>query len=222
VEGAANCNLNYDLLNKNYTYSFELVSPYNRVVVPYKEIKLYHTGTRNNITLEELNEDIGVQKPKQYRFDTLTDAISSVQNMPFSEEGYVVVDANWNRVKIKSPAYLAIHRLHNNGNINKKSILELVRKNDHHEFLSYFPEYTEYFKKIEDIYVDYLEKLHKDIEDVSSQTFATRKDYALYVKELTNPNLFFAMLDGKITKETWRKYILELPIDKMAEYLKLI
>jgi hypothetical protein len=213
--------LDFNRLEKHKTYSIELVSPYNRVIIPYSEIKLYHTGTRNNITLEECNDDIGIEKPKEYSFNSLNDVIEMAKTLPFSEEGYVVVDGNWNRIKVKSPAYLAVHHLHNNGNLNKKRVLELIRTNEHHEYLSYFQEHKEFFDKIEKVYQIYLEKIKKDVEDVSSQIFLTRKDYALYVKKLTNPDLLFSMLSGKITKDDWMKYILEMKIENLVDYLKL-
>ena len=37
-------NLNFDLLNKKYSYSFVLQHPDNRIVVPFTEMKLYLTN----------------------------------------------------------------------------------------------------------------------------------------------------------------------------------
>ena len=42
----------FSVMDKDYTYMFELVSPYNRIVVPYETIDIYHIGTRNNKTGE--------------------------------------------------------------------------------------------------------------------------------------------------------------------------
>jgi hypothetical protein len=39
-----------DKLNTDYTYMFELVGPYNRVVIPYEESALYFLGARNKYT----------------------------------------------------------------------------------------------------------------------------------------------------------------------------
>src|SRR5690606_13664662 len=101
-------------LDTDYTYMFELVSPYNRVVIPYTETKLYHIGSRNNKTLKEEELDIGIEKPKEYSLSTLEDCLWATERMLFSEEGYVVVDNQYNRVKIKSPNYVAAHHLKNN------------------------------------------------------------------------------------------------------------
>lgn len=78
--------------------------------------------------------------------------------MPFNEEGYVVVDKEYNRVKIKSPAYVNAHRLINNKVINTEKVLDLIIQNEQSEFLSYFPEYTEIFKSIQNNYIFMLNK----------------------------------------------------------------
>jgi RNA ligase len=220
-EAATNCGLDLERLNHDYTYIFELVSPYNRVVVPYNEISIYHTGTRNNITLRELDLDIGVKKPKSYGFNTQAEVLAMSSALPFSEEGYVVVDANWNRIKVKGPAYVAIHHLKNNGVINKKRALALIMLNEHEEFLSYFETYKPFFTVIEDAFKQYLDKIKSDLGSVENVVFTTKKDYALTVKSMTCPTLMFLIWDGKVKKEDWEKYLRSLPADKVIDYLKI-
>ena len=41
--------------------------------------------------------------PKEYNFHSAQDVINAAKELPWDEEGYVVVDADFNRVKIKSP-----------------------------------------------------------------------------------------------------------------------
>ena len=50
-------------LDKNTTYILELTSPENRVVVPYNNYHLRHTGTRDNTTGEEYRGYIGLSVP---------------------------------------------------------------------------------------------------------------------------------------------------------------
>jgi len=221
MEGANKRALDFEALNKDYTHMFELVGPYNRVVVPYKDIAITHTGTRDNRTLEELDIDLGVPKPKSYGFKAPEDVLAMAAALPFSEEGYVVVDANWNRIKIKGPAYVAVHHLKNNGDINKKRALALVMLNEQEEFLSYFPEYKTYFDVITDAFNTYLGKVKADIDSIEGKVFETRKEYALTVKGMTNSALMFFIMDGRVKKEDWEKHIRSLPSDKVVEYLHL-
>ena len=122
--------LDFDILNKDYTYIFELVSPLNRVVIKYSEIEIYHIGTRNNLTGEELVEDIGIKKPKAYPLTSLKDCIDAAaalnkdcDKFDLLNEGFVVVDGNWNRIKIKSPDYVLIHHALNGGILSRRKSL---------------------------------------------------------------------------------------------------
>lgn len=133
--------LDYDKLNKNYTYIFELTSPNNQIVVPYKETTMWHIGTRNNITGKELIVDIGMPKPKEYPLYSLDDCIAFAKTFSASEhEGFVVVDKNWNRVKVKSPDYIAAHHLKNNAILTPRKIIDLILEGEVEEYLNYFPE----------------------------------------------------------------------------------
>ena len=127
----------FNKLNKNYTYIFELVSPYNKIVVEYSIIKLYHTGTRNNITGEEYDIFIGVQRPQRFPISTFEEAITAAANLNASAsdvkaEGFVVVDKNWHRIKIKSPEYLAAHHDWNNVSylLSKNIAVRIALDND--------------------------------------------------------------------------------------------
>lgn len=220
-EAAVEC-LDYSLLNKDHTYMFELVSPFNRVVVPYKETKIYHIGTRDNKTFKELDVDIGVPKPQAYRFNSLPEVLDSAKNLPFNEEGYVVVDKNWNRIKIKSPAYVSVHHLANNGRVNKKRIIELIMINEHEEFLVYFPEYKEHVDKVLTDMENFYKKIEQDIEKFLSKNYIDRKALALdVIKNATHQGVIFAIKDGKFSKENYRDYFRNLftPYEKMMGFL---
>ena len=187
--------LNFANLNTDYTYMFELVSPYNRVVVPYPETNIYHIGTRNIKTLEELDVDIGVKKPKHYPLKTLQDCLAATNQMPFSEEGYVVVDRNWNRVKIKSPAYVAAHHLKNNGVITKSRIVAMLRQNEQEEFLNYYPEFRDAFDDVKAKIELFIKNMTEVLESVKH--IEKRKEFALIATKTKCPAFLFAWLDGK-------------------------
>ena len=215
-EAKKNSGLDFNRLDEGKTYMFELVSPYNKIIVPYTETKLYHIGTRDRWTFEESNEDIGVEKPKEYSLHTIEECIEATKNMPFNEEGYVVVDKNWNRIKIKSPAYVAAHHLKGNGELNIISLIELLRTNETEEFLTYFPEYREiiesYKNKIENI----INELDKNIRELYGIRFETQKDFALAVKDLPFASYYF------LWKQKWtlpRDWFWSLTNNKIKEIL---
>lgn len=211
-------------LNKNYTYIFEMVHPLTRVVIPYKEGNVFHIGTRNNLTGEELVLDIGIEKPKEYSFDSLEDVIDITKTMPYSEEGYVVVEYNGNntrRVKVKSPSYVAVHHMKNNGVVTYNRIMELILKNEQSEFLSIFDEYKPYFDKAEAKYLELLEISQKEINSVREKEFETRKDFALAVKDFHCPDFYFKVLKGEYDWYDFKKFLFDKGSNKVVEILKL-
>ena len=144
-------NFRLDTLSKRATYVFELTTPYNIVVKPHGESSVTLLAARYNDTLEEATYEqliecahaIHVPLVKSYDLNAkdFGALIRTFEGMPWSEEGYVVVDANFNRVKIKNPAYLAVHHL--KGKTAEHNILTIVKSNEIEEFASTFPERKE-------------------------------------------------------------------------------
>lgn len=120
----------FDRLDKSTTYIFELVSPYTRVVIDYGKSSLYHLGTRNNITGAESEVDIGIKKPKAYDIGSLDGCISAARALnggdEVDQEGFVVVDAAWRRVKVKSPDYIMMNHLKQTNEVSKYNCLALL------------------------------------------------------------------------------------------------
>ena len=233
-----------NFLNRDYTYIFELVSPKNRIVIEYPETKLYHTGTRSNVTGEEFNIDIGIDKPKAYNLTSLEDCIDAAeklnkiaedQKLAIQYEGFVVVDKDYHRIKIKSPDYLLIHHSFNNGVISKKRILKLIKENELEEYLTYFPQYRkileEYKERYDNLfieiyaYVDFAKELYKECNSVKEFALAISKDkYKMFafdcvlgdktieeaINSLWDSKLLHYMgIDDNITKEKAKKINLE-------------
>ncbi|MCK9416961.1 hypothetical protein M0Q97_09915 [Candidatus Dojkabacteria bacterium] len=211
----------YASLNKDYTYIFEMVNPLSKVVIAYNKPDVYHIGTRNNITLEELDVDINIHKPKNYFFNSLEDVILMAKNLPFSYEGYVVVDKNWNRIKIKSPSYLAVSRIKNNGALSAKKIMEIILKNEQSEVLAIFPEYTEYFNFVEEIFLKFKNKALLDIEEIRNLKFESKKEFAIKATKTQISPFLFNVYDGKMNYDDFNLYLLEYGSEKLVNLLKI-
>lgn len=62
---------------------------------------------------------------------------------PHIQEGFVIVDKNWNRRKLKSTAYVGLALINaKNLNFNEKHMLRIVRQNETDEFLVYYPQWS--------------------------------------------------------------------------------
>lgn len=147
---------NFASCKHNFCFTFELVSPYNKVVIDYPETKVYILSIRNLDTFKEVDDldmrdfsnYMAVERPQVYNLNNEADYRKVVEQMPEGHEGIVVRDAAGHRVKIKTLLYFQMHKAKNNGVITLERIVDLIRANDHHEFLSYFPEYTDIFDNV--------------------------------------------------------------------------
>lgn len=201
--------------------SFGKKKCYLRIVVPYKEVKLYHIGSRNNYTLIEEDLDIGIEKPQKYNIHTLEECLQVAENLPFSEEGYVVVDAYWNRVKIKSPAYVAAHHLKNNGVITYSRVLDMIKVGGDDDFISIYPEYREVFKTVKDKLISFIDDCLEVLREFNGVEFETRKEFANWAMTKRFPSLLFLLLDKKIgkTSDDVGNYILSIDSDRLLKMI---
>jgi hypothetical protein len=166
-------------------------------------------GNRKNSSFIFVCEQCGDQlhlmfdnKILKNKLNTLETTIENAKQLPYEKEGYVVIDKNWNRVKIKSPSYVAVHHLKNNGVTSGKRLLLVIMKGEKEEFLNYFPEYTEEFEKLEKKYNFYYSQLEKNVIDFKSKNFNDRKEFALWAKNQINPQLLFMLKDKKVSSIT--------------------
>ena len=141
-----------ECLEHDFTYMFELVGPYNRVVTPYDISDLYFLGARNKFSGTVLNctginaTKLGVgdvKVPESYMLTSLDECIKIAEKLTWDQEGFVVVDANDNRVKVKSPAYVKAHFARNNNVITRKHLINVILSNEVEEFLCYAADYKE-------------------------------------------------------------------------------
>ena len=161
LEKNGNPQLFFDSLDPQYTYMFELTSPETRVTIEYSDTAIYYLGARNIATLEEVpvpwfcaTSDLSyfIRLPKQYHLHSLESCIEAVNAMGADEEGFVVCDSHFNRVKIKSPEYLIAARIRNNNAITVKRVLEAMRAGYIDDFYAYAPDYQGF---IDDVLLSY-------------------------------------------------------------------
>lgn len=206
-------------LNKENTYIFELVSPYNRIFIRYDTNAIYHIGTRNNCTGQESAEDIGIMHPESFPLNSLQECLTAVKNLnhgcdtdQIRQEGFVVVDMNYNRIKIKTPEYLLQHRMMTSENISKKDILAMLLSPDvtTEGFCKASPDNAHIIK-----YYDYrLEELIHDAKALCLLADALKDEYgndrkaiAGYLKGQKLSSVAFRHLDTRDkAEEIIRKY----------------
>ena len=222
--------LRLPIFNKDYTFVFELVSPETQVVVKYPKPHLYHIGTRNNISGQEMDSDIGIEKPKEYPLKSLDDCVTAAGELNKSDdgqvhgvkkEGFIVVDGNWNRIKVKSPDYLMLHRMSSNANFSKERIISMIRDGSVsiQDICEDFPNFAHYFKfydfKISEL--EYQAKVFCDLTDRIFEEYShERKAVANIIKKHRLAPIGFMHLDSG---KTGQDILNNLPINKYCKYI---
>jgi hypothetical protein len=111
------------------TYLFELTTPFNQVVVRHESCGLWLLGSRDTATGAEFypTAEHGIPAAPSHPCESMGDLVTLTTSRPPTEsEGVVVVDAGFRRVKVKSPAYVALHGLKDSCASSPRRLLELI------------------------------------------------------------------------------------------------
>lgn len=208
---------NYD---PGFTYMFELVGPSNRHVCRYDSNALILLGIRNKSTGEEISpytvldaEKYGVYTAANKPINDLVDLIAYCETInPLDGEGFVVRDANFNRIKVKSSKYVALH--HMRSSFSTKSFLEIFLKGEVDEVTTAFPEFKSKFADIESRFTS----LEHTVEFTWEETkgLPTQKEFALAVKDKLYSAVLFNLRKGVVNsvfeelKNMRIEYLMEL------------
>jgi len=110
--------VNLDTLSRGFTYVAEIIYPENRIVVPYEVEGLFlitvFTPDGYEVSYPEIRNfgaSIGLPIVNQEVCEKVQDLVDRVKTLPYTSEGYVLRLANGVRIKLKSDAYCAIHRM---------------------------------------------------------------------------------------------------------------
>lgn len=187
----------------NHTIIFEMTSPESRVVKKYNDYTNYLIGIRSKTVLENSYKDISnyintfkfAKLPKIYSFSNEDEIKDSVYNLKDLDEGYVCYNPiTETRVKIKSPAYVAVHHIRDNGQLNPKRIADLVYTQEHEEYLVYFNEDRKFFEP----YIKAYDTMIKEVNDYFKIycDIKNQKEFALSIETLPFKWILFEMRKG--------------------------
>lgn len=178
-------------LDPDCTYMFELVGQDNKIVVDYPNNDLYHIGTRVLSSFKEVDVDIGVQKPTKYMLNNIEQFKELVDKFsPSKQEGIVIVDHKFNRLKLKNETYVTLHHMVGLGNgiPRDQFCLKILLSGEKDEFLAARADLMEKFAAVEkllDNFVAKIEKIHSDI--VGKVKNGNKKEFALEVQKQSPP-----------------------------------
>lgn len=204
---------------KHICFAFELMTPFNRIICKYSNSRIALIGARDLISMEEQDPNhfvskYGYEAPISYSMFSLEGVVEMAKKLdPLQNEGFVVIDGNYNRVKIKNPVYVSLAHLKEG--MSQKRLVEIIRTNESEEFLSYFPEFKEEYKEIKEKYlslVEMLEKEYSSYKDIHGQ-----KEFALSVKDLPYSGVLFSLRGKKYN--TVKEALAKMNIQKLMQLL---
>jgi len=189
-----------------YCYVFELVSPYNRIVTPYESTSLFLLTIVDKHAEKELSRDMindfakkyNLERPETYRVRNIKEVEYLLENLLPLDKGFIVVDDNKNRIKVKNKDYLSISRVViKSRNLLARCFAEIVLNGNADEITTYFPEYTQVLRLFTDllsILSDELSFIWFDCQDIKSQ-----KEFAIKIKDNPLSSILFKKRNGYIS-----------------------
>jgi len=207
-------------LDPKKTYICELTCRENRVVKVYDGYKLHFLVARANKTGKYYRDPVvgnvkrlGCYVAKEYKFDTVEHCVEASKRLKDLDEGYVLYNQLGVPVcKIKSPQYVAVHRLKGEG-LSPKRILELILLNEQEEYLRYYPEDADtierYSRLIQKIEVD-MDTAYSALSHIESQ-----KEFAIQVNtyhKIYAPMLFQARKFNSTPSQAFHNFSLKYKI----------
>jgi len=192
----------FQSLRPSYTYMFELTSPQNQLVCNYgEEAQLWYLGCRNMVTLQEEECHLKIESikyPQLYKFESLEKCIDAAHLLDENSEGWVCVDKNWRRVKVKGDEYLRLNKLRGNGPVTFSRLVDIWKENSLDDFLAAFPQYKEKVQTMVETLIEWNNKVMKIWDSLRQET--NRKEFAtralLYTPPI--PACLFALCDHKV------------------------
>lgn len=209
-------------------YMFELVSPYTTVVVPHAETDIYFLGSRDLETGQEYTfaEESKIAElfktPRVFSLGSLHETVEAAAALSWDDEGYVVCDANKNRCKIKSPAYVRAHYIRNNSVVTLKRLVSIILENEQEEFLIYAPEWQDaLYSVVSTMWA--LERLVSATKaNLKNIEFANRKEYYEYVSGSVANREIVAYLMKVYENPVleWQEYVSNWDVNRWTRFLE--
>ena len=99
--------------------------------------------------------------------------------------------------------------------------MDIILAGETDEFLLLFPEFTNYFNNISDIFNSFLTTVQKDIDEYKNMVFDNKKELSIYAKKTHLSDFFFKVYDGQYTYNELLQYLFYCGANKIIKQLKI-
>lgn len=184
-----------------FCYVFEYVSPLNRIVTPYEQSDLILLAIIDKhkcielprYIVDEYAKENNFKRPEEFVIESAGDMLRRMNMLcDTTDEGFVVVDEDFNRIKLKNPAYVAIARTVNaGGQISLKHFADMAITGEADEIEIFFPEYAPLLRIFNRVLEDSLGEV--DLMWRMWHSLTLQKTFAEEVKHHWLSSILFAM-----------------------------
>ncbi len=198
-------------------FAFELMGPMNRVVVVHEEPHLRLIGVRDVKGGAELNpgafsRGLNVPVVRSFPLGSMAEIEASFAAIsPLSQEGYVVVDAAFNRVKVKHPQYVAIH--HAKDGLGPRAFVEIARSGEVPEVVAAFPELAPLLERARADFARLVARTEADYERLRG--IESQRDFAAEAVKSPHAAALFKMRKGVGAADFYRS----VPVDRLIDWM---
>jgi hypothetical protein len=172
-----------DLQPPYETWTFEICSQHNMVVVRHEGFSAKLLAIRNIRTMQEEAVEVcghGATLPKSYRFASGAEVAEFANKHAATElEGFVACDGDYNRVKIKSDQYVQLHRA-KDGLRGINNLILLAKSNDYEEITTHFPQYKDDLDAVSNIIQSVIAQHEAVFEEC--RWIESQKEFALAIQ----------------------------------------
>jgi len=186
---------------KHMTFVFELCSPVNRIVCEYNDFSLTLLAVRDNVSLQEEDPKIysdllKIPVIETYDFKNITELIAVINTWdPRKQEGVVVKDRDFNRIKVKSIAYKAINRMRDRLS-SIRGCMEVVLLGKDDDIITMVPEFIKNrIVKLKETFAKVILQTNQDYKSIVH--IDDMKEFAFAAKTKIWPAALFALKRNK-------------------------
>ena len=196
--------------NKSRTYCFELTSPETQVVIPYDDgvyfLTSFETATGIERAYYHAQDSPSVKSPKLYDFKSKEDILAVAEEMSHDEEGFVVGDAQGNRVKVKSKGWLMAHYTLRNNVVTYKYLFKLAQDDLLDDFLAVGARYADKVQEVKDFLSLVKEECEIGWSLIAHLANGSQKHFAQEALKTRQPHYCFSKQKNKdLTPEQYIK-----------------
>ena len=171
TETCLELDFDFNLLPKDYCYSFVLQHKENRIVTKFYEnslflVKCYKINGLNIDLIDSSflkNNEICkmIKFPQTYSFNNYDDLENKLLSLDFNFKGYYIVNyENCKHTKIRNPNYEYVKNIRGNDVKLQYTYLRLIKEDNLDTYLKYYPEQESLFENYKNDYLEYINNLY--------------------------------------------------------------